>query len=144
MEQMSHRFETSFDTGGIDYVSVMGKREATDPAGHPERLDVFHSAHLGSRISYVAYEGVAGESGQSGLREDVLYQAFAFVDPDGPILAVRCDSAGLLASVLKRLQRQEGLPGGVPYPVDSQYAALFVQLVRAMITIHLCNYTTCP
>ena len=46
----------------------MSEREATGPAGHPERLYVLHSAHLGRRISHVAYEGVTGKAGQGGLQ----------------------------------------------------------------------------
>ena len=122
----------------------MGEREATGPAGHPERLYVLHSAHLGRRISHVAYEGVTGKAGKGGLRENVLDQTFTFVDTDGSSVVVHRDSAGLLASVLQCLQRQEGQPRGVPYPVDPQDTALFVQLIKAMITIHLCNYTACP
>ena len=107
---MTQRFETSLDTVGIDDVSVMGKRKATGPAGHPERLYVLHSTHLGRRISHMAYEDIAWEADQSGLRENVLDQAFAFVDTNGSVVAVYRDSACLLASVLQRLQRQECLP----------------------------------
>ena len=77
----------------------------------------------------MTYAGITLELGEGIVREDVLDKAGALVDPESAVRAADCYSTGLLAAVLDGLQRHECVAGGAIHPVDSQNAALFVQLV---------------
>ena len=110
----------------------MGKCESASLAGDAERLYVLPSAHGGGGVTDVAYASVARELGEGIVREDVFDKAGALADTQSAVRTADGDSAGLLAAVLDGLQRHESVAGGAIHPVDSNYAALFVQLIKAI------------
>ena len=56
----------------------------------------------------------------------------ALADPEPAVGTADCHAASLLAAVLDGLQRHESVAGGAIHPVDSNYAALLVQLIKAI------------
>ena len=113
----------------------MGKCESACFAGDAERLYVLPSAHGGGGVADVANASVARELGEGIVREDVFDKAGALADPESAVRAADGHSASLLAAVLDGLQRHESVAGGAIHPVDSNYAALFVQLIKAIFKL---------
>ena len=103
VEQMAEFLQIGLDLGGVHDISVMGQGEGILHAGKKEGLDVLRTAHIGGRITNMPDAVTPGQVFYLLFMEYFFYKASAFVKAEVPIGKDRCDTACLLAPVLKAL-----------------------------------------
>ena len=125
--------ELRVELDGVDQVAVVGERHLA-AVGAPDRLGVLPRRGAGGRVAHVPHRQVAAERAQLLLVEHLRDEAEVAHGHDLAGLA-RGDARGLLAAVLKRVQREVREAGDVGLRrVDAEDAALVARSV-AMVEL---------
>ena len=127
-EQVPFVLQPGADLVRVDQVAVVGNGERPEVVRHPERLEVFRTADIRSRIPDMPDAGSARQGVQIPLVEHLTHQSRSFLEPDLSVRSERGDPAALLPPVLEFLEGDEGLACGIPDAESREHAALLVDL----------------
>ena len=140
LENVSLPLQLVPELRGVDEPAVIGERHVALDMGDDNRLRVCPRVLRVRRIADVAYRRLAAEGGKFFLVEDLGYEPEPLFERYHAAV-VHGDAAGLLAAVLKRVERGVGDARGVkPVPgagTDAENAALLARLIgNYAVTIH--------
>ena len=121
----------------VDDVAVVRQGEVARVVAEEEGLDVLRTAAARGRIAHVADGHAAAQGGELRLVEDLGHQSGS-LDAAEVLPGVDGHDAGaLLPAVLQGVESVVGQRGRIGHPVDTEDAALLVQLALLNLLYHV-------